>query len=140
MKVYYRILEVNENEHSFVVRYYTDKLTENILATDLNIDGSIRRTKEGYPTRCRTDYNIAFFEHNVPTEEDIKKKIDQSAPIEWFKLKENILDPNVETSLSSLKSIPQVGEVSEPVKLVSSAKILSDEEIDNLLSELTDKK
>ena len=42
----YKIVEVNEAEHSLVVRYYTDKITEESLAVDI-LDGVIRR--------CRTD-------------------------------------------------------------------------------------
>ena len=94
----YKIIEVNEAEHSIVVRYYTDKITEESLATDI-LDGVIRRG--------RTDYSI-----DLPVPPPLGKKLHDfiiaKAPFDWFNSKENVLDPNIDTSLDSIKEYMHV--------------------------------
>ena len=86
----YKIVEVNEAEHSLVVRYYTDKITEESLAVDI-LDGVIRR--------CRTDYSIDL-PVPAPVEIELHNFIMGRAPILWLNTKESVLDPMIDTSLS----------------------------------------
>ncbi len=103
----FRIIEVDENEGSIVVRYYTDSITEDDLASSFDEYGEIIRTEEGYPVRCRTDSNISLFDIDKiqnPNVDDIKDTILRSTPLEWLQLKEKIDDPNYEINLVNLKS------------------------------------
>lgn len=101
MNIKFKVLEVNPNEHSIVVRYYTDKLTEELL--DVN-RAETQKRKDGSPLRCRTDYNV-----NIPVPapegDDLLVYLSRNAPTQWFELQENILDPNVDTSLKHAFSL-----------------------------------
>jgi hypothetical protein len=84
MTVYYRVLSVDDKEHTFVVRYWTDKLSE----IDLKVDP---RDHEDPPIKCRTDYNITAWEHDM-TPDELHEQIVQSAPKQWFAVKEKAVD------------------------------------------------
>ena len=74
MQVKYRIINVDAAQHSIVVRYFTDTITEDMLASSKDVDGVIERTSDGYPVKCQTDYNINVWKTDPsPTQEDIKK-------------------------------------------------------------------
>lgn len=138
----FKILDIDLSQHSIVVRYYTDKITEDNLATSFNSDGSIMRKDDGSPVRCQTDYNLNIWKTNPPpTEEEIIKYINDCFPYEWFKLKYDVLDENVDTSLSSIKNIMNKEFKSQVDKTqqqdVKESKPLSDDEIEQLLEELT---
>jgi hypothetical protein len=85
----YKIIEVNEAEHSIVVRYYTDKIAEEDLASDI-LDGVIRR--------CRTDYSMDL-PIPAPIETELHNFIMDRAPVSWLNTKESVLDPMIDTSL-----------------------------------------
>jgi len=105
MKINYRILSVEEDQHSMVVRYWTDKITEEMLAIEFEPNGKIRKTKHGWPVRCSTDYNLNFYNNYDPSKEEVNHYIMKNAPIEWLKLKEEILDPRVKMNLDSVKQL-----------------------------------
>lgn len=105
MKINYRIIKVDELEHSIVVRYYTDIVTEAYLATPKYYDGTFETTTEGYPVSCRTDYNFNIWETPSPSPERIIEIIENGAPKEWLYLHEQILSENVDTSLSDVKPL-----------------------------------
>lgn len=106
MEVKYKIIDVDPSQHSIVVRYYTDLLSEDSLATSFNSDGSIARRPDGSPQRCQTDYNFNLWQTNPQlTTDDIKKIANDGAPYDWFKLKHDILDPNVDTSLDVVSDL-----------------------------------
>lgn len=105
MKINYRILKVDELEHSIIVRYYTDIVTEAYLATPRYENDSFDVTPEGYPVSCRTDYNFNIWETPSPSEERIVEIIMNGAPKEWLHLHEQILSSNVDTSLSEIKPL-----------------------------------
>ena len=138
MEVKYRIIDVDPNQHSIVVRYYTNVLSEDSLATSFNTDGSIARGSDGSPLRCQTDYNINIWKTETPpTVDDIKKIANDSAPYDWFKLKHDILDPNVDTSLSVVSSlINQEFVAQKPVSVVET--IMNDENIENEIQKIID--
>ena len=138
MEVKYRIIDVDPNQHSIVVRYYTNVLSEDSLATSFNTDGSISRGLDGSPLRCQTDYNINIWKTETPpTVDDIKKIANDSAPYDWFKLKHDILDPNVDTSLSVVSSlINQEFVAQKPVSVVET--IMNDENIESEIQKIID--
>ena len=84
MTVYYRVLKVDDKEHSFIVRYWTDKITER----------SLRMRDDDYedpPITCRTDFNLTPWEHDM-TLDKLHEQIVKSAPKQWLELKEKALE------------------------------------------------
>lgn len=115
MEVKYRLIKIDPEEHSIVVRYFTSKITEEMLAIEFDENGNVVLNEEGYPTRCRTDYNLNIFQVPSPSQEEIQKLINYNAPIEWLSMQESIRDPNVDTSLSNIAPmVNQVGDVVKP--------------------------
>lgn len=105
MKIKYRVLSIEEDKHSMVVRYWTDKITEEMLATEFEPNGKIRKTKYGYPVRCTTDYNLTFYDNLYPTDEEVDYFIKRNAPSAWLKVREEALEPGIKTDLGSVKKI-----------------------------------
>lgn len=139
----YRIISTDPENHSIVVRYYTDILTEDMLAAEFDypIDGSpktIRRLADGIPERCRTDYNYNIWNVRA-TKEDIEKYIIDSAPLEWFEMQHKILDPQTDTSLSQIEDLIGKEVDFDKERLVIPKEIekpLTDEDIEILLNEI----
>lgn len=90
MEVRYRIIQLNESDHTMVIRYFSDLITEDFLANDFNEDGSIRRCHEGYPTRCRTDFCISV-PIAKPNQRDLEHICNLYCPWGWFETQEKIL-------------------------------------------------
>lgn len=139
MEVKYRIIDVDPNQHSIVVRYYTNVLSEDSLATSFNTDGSIARGTDGSPLRCQTDYNINIWKTDTaPTAEEIQKIANDAAPYDWFKLKHDILNPNIDTSLSNVSSLVGKEFVAvKPVVAVVEEKT-TEENIENEIQKIID--
>ena len=93
----YKIIETNTADHSIVVRYYTDTVTETMLSTD-TLDGIVRR--------CRTDYSFDL-PVPAPTGTALHDFIVARAPTAWLHTQEDVLNPNIDTSLSAI--VPLVG-------------------------------
>jgi hypothetical protein len=100
MNIHYKIIELWPNDHLIVARYWTDNITEEMLASDGN------RKEDGTPVRCRTDVS---FNLSVPPEEgeDLNKLIVKNTPLNWLKLLESVLDPNINTDINHIA--PLVG-------------------------------
>ena len=94
----YKIVEVNTNEHSMVVRYYTDVITEAMLATD-TLDGVIRR--------CRTDYSMDL-PVPAPSGDELDAFIVARAPVAWFGTQEAVINPAIDTSLTGVLALLDV--------------------------------
>lgn len=138
MEIKYKIIGIDPTQHSITVRYYTDLFSEDILATSFNSDGSIARNENGSPLRCQTDYNINIWKTNPPpTLDDIKSIANNSAPFDWFSLKHDVLNSNIDTSLSIVSSILNQEFVAErPV--LSMESIESMENLENTGNENTE--
>lgn len=93
----YKIIETDTSQHSIVVRYYTDIITEAMLATD---------TLEGVIRSCRTDYSFDL-PVPAPTGTALHDFIVARAPTAWLHTQEDVLNPNIDTSLSAI--VPLVG-------------------------------
>lgn len=123
MNLKYKIVEVNTNEHSIVVRFYTDIITEEMLAVDV-LDGIIRRG--------RTDYSIDL-PFPAPTGDALAEFIVSRAPVGWFTTQEAVLNPILDTSLSSVAEL--VGqELTPPATVIESLVITTNSTLDNTLS------
>lgn len=139
MNIHYKIIELHPDVHSIIVRYYTDIVTEEHLATDKNV-GAPRRG-DGTPARCLTDYNFNL-PVPAPSEEELHKMLQAAAPVEYFKLQEKILDPDIDTSLEHLRlkigAVNTVEVERNPVIVdtqlpTTNEKVLTDEEIMDLI-------
>lgn len=109
MNLKYKILSIDEQEQSMVVRFYTDKITEMMVAVR-DGQGNIPVDAEGKPLRCRTDMNITFGDAaNRPKGAALEAYIiKRFAPWTFLDMKEKVADPQVDTSLSDL--IPFIGQ------------------------------
>ena len=92
--VKYKIIELNEAEHSIVVRFYTDIVTENMLACEWGDGGVI--------TRCRTDYSITL-PVPAPRGDELNSLIMRHAPVDFFEVKAKVENPAVDASLEGLR-------------------------------------
>ena len=116
MLIKYKIIQVTLADHSFVVRFYTDKITEEFLAIKNPDTGEIIRNPDNTIQACRTDYSITLYDVPTLAGEKLHEKIMSSAPVLWFSLQEKIIDPEVDTAMTELCSL--VGVVSEGVGVI----------------------
>lgn len=72
------------------------------LCCCFNANGNPTLTVDGYPERCRTDVNITIYDTPSPDEEQLKKIIINNAPINWFRLLDDVKSNSIDTSLSSV--------------------------------------
>jgi len=94
----YKIVEVHPQQHSIVVRFYSDDVTEASLADQFGEFGEV--------LRGRTDFNIDL-PFPAPKGEALKQLIIAASPAQWLQNQALILDPNIDTSLSDI--LPGVG-------------------------------
>jgi hypothetical protein len=137
-EVKFKIIEIDTTQHSMVVRYFSDLLTEDELASSFEIDEQgnrvIQRRPDGSPARCQTDYNINIWRIPAPSPEEIKKIASQAAPQEWFKLKHEIILNTADTSMSNVASLMNQVIVVQNNQNANSS--LSSEEINDILNNL----
>lgn len=105
LKINYRVLGCDKENHSMLVRYWTDNITEEDLANRFDEYGKIIYSIEGYPSQTRTDVNISFFSNPNPSEQDIKKMIESGAPTFWLHNLEQIKSGNTAYCLANVESI-----------------------------------
>lgn len=92
MNIKYKIIEVYPENHSIVVRFYTDLISEESLATQIT---------GGVVVRGRTDYSIDL-PRPLPEGDALAAFISARAPKAWLETQEAILDPAVDTSLTAV--------------------------------------
>jgi hypothetical protein len=136
MNIYYKIVEVWPQDHLIVVRYFTDTITENELA-------SAPGTKpDGTPVRCRTDVSLSI-PIPEPTEEELKKIILLNCPIGFFETQEKLKDPEIDTSMSTYQAqlnvvktttLEEIGSLRIPPE--STPQDLTEEEINQFIKQL----
>lgn len=113
----YKIIEVNQADHSIVVRYYTDTITEELLAVDV-LDGVVRR--------ARTDYSIDL-PIPTPTGEVLEAIIMAVAPVKWLTERELLADTANPVSMDSVIALLGVETAREPVPEVAVVVAPTDE-------------
>jgi len=107
MHIKYKIIKVVPEEHSIVVRFYTDTPTSNedALATRNPDTGTIIRNPDGTIESCRTDYNITLWQVPTLTGRALADEISRHAPKTWFELRESIANPLTDTGLTGVQSL-----------------------------------
>jgi hypothetical protein len=131
MNLHYKIVEVWPSDHLIVVRYWTDDLSENFLASDLN------RNPDGTPVRCRSDVSMTL-PVPAPTGKELEDMIVRNAPIDWLKTLEKVKAPDIDTTMSEilkLKNNEIVVDVNNHSK--KNDGTLSDEEIQEMINKIT---
>ena len=101
MSIKFKILSVDSNSHSMVVRYFSDLVSEDNLASEFDLNGNILKDQNGSPVRCRTDYNISIRDFPSPSEERLIEIASEYAPKDFFNTFEKVNDPGIDTSLSA---------------------------------------
>jgi len=141
MNVKFKIIETDLSQHSIVVRYYTDYFTEDNLSSSFTTNSSgeqtIDRNPDGSPRRCITDYNINIWKTDPPpTADDLIELAKQSAPYDWFKLRYDVLNPDVDTSLSAVSSLLGKEFVAEEPAPPQKLEVTSDKDIESQIQEM----
>jgi hypothetical protein len=103
MNIHFKIVEVHPQQHSIVVRYYTDVITEQMLASQVD-------PVTGVILRARTDYNIDLPVPH-PVGDALNTFILGRAPVDWLKLQEDVLNPAIDTSMVMVKELLGVEKV-----------------------------
>jgi len=113
----YKIIETNQADHSIVVRFFTTKTTEAMLAVQVDEQGNI--------LRGRTDYSIDL-PVPAPRGAALDAFIMAYAPTAWFERKEAVADGSPDASLDFLSGVLGVeqgaGAVSLPADTLEGAK------------------
>jgi hypothetical protein len=114
MNIHYKVIEVWPNDHQIVVRYTTDLVSEE--------DVVLQRDENENIVRCSTDVPITL-PIPTPAGEALEKLIMNNAPVNFLKIKESIIDPEIETGdLSSLLNVSNT-------KVLEEDSYMTDEEI-----------
>ena len=143
MTIKFRILNKELEQHSVVVRYYSDFFTEDLLATSFTVDSNgdkiIDRGADGKPLRCQTDYNINIW--NVQATQigansnAIIDYLSRSAPFDWFDLKQAVMNAEVDTNMVAID--PLIGmefQTERPITIISDN--VTEQEIENLIKSI----
>lgn len=138
MHIKYKIVEVYPNDHTIVVRFYTDDMPETQLMSAPGLK------EDDTPIRCRTDVSITL-PIPEPSEEELKKLIMLNCPLGFFELQEKIKDPTIDTSMSLSTSLlntvitttaEEIVALTAPPPTPNLNKVLTDDEIEELIQKL----
>lgn len=146
MEIKFKIIEIHPDQHSMVVRYWTDMFSQDDLASSISFDNDgnkiIDRREDGTPARCQTDMNINIWQVPAPSSNAIIQIANNSAPYDWFALKHAVADPAVDTSLANVAAIMNTEYLAErPIIQVPAAQqqpteTLTEDEISALINSL----
>jgi hypothetical protein len=101
MIIKYRILHVFPENHSATVRFYSDHVSEEDLASDLaNGRENILRREDGSPLYCRTDCAVEFPIPMIPDGPELDEHILKFAPAMFIKRMKDIANTSIDTSNS----------------------------------------
>jgi hypothetical protein len=104
MHIKFKVVRVDPHEHSVLIRTFTEKITEEMLAQHDGF-GNIARLPDGSPVSTRTDLYVNI---PVPPPADLQAWLLERYGRHcdaWLELQEKIADPNVDTSLQSAASL-----------------------------------
>jgi len=130
MNLHYKIVEVWPSDHLIVVRYWTDVLSEEFLASDSN------RKEDGTPVRCRSDVAITL-PIPTPTGKELEELIVRNAPLEWLKTLEKVQAPEVDTSMSDILKLKDEKFTADASKILNPVETLTDEQIQEMIDKIT---
>ena len=131
MNIHYKIVEVWPSDHLIVVRYWTDILSEEFLASNPD------RNEDGTPVRCRSDVSLTL-PVPAPIGKELEYFIGDNAPIHWLKTLENVQAPDIDTSMSDILKLKDVQFTTDVSKISkNSLDTLSDDEIQQMINKIT---
>ncbi len=132
--IHYKIVEVWPNDHMIVVRFWTDDLSEEFLASDSN------RKEDGTPVRCRSDVALTL-PIPAPKGKELENFIAKQAPLEWFNTLEKIISPDIDTSMDDIMKLKDTTFTADPNKIDSGGGsdivMMTDEEIQRMIDKVT---
>jgi hypothetical protein len=131
--IHYKIVEVWPNDHMIVVRFWTDDLSEEFLASDSN------RKEDGTPVRCRSDVALTL-PIPAPKGKELENFIAKQAPLEWFNTLEKIISPDIDTSMDDIMKLKDTTFTADPNKIDSGGSdivMMTDEEIQRMIDKVT---
>ena len=140
MDIKYKIVEVWPKDLVFVVRYYSDKITEEMLACDDN------RRPDGTPVRCKTDVSldIPLLESDEDREKFFKR-MKLISPVDYLKRQEIILEnenrfSDIIQTLNSLLDVNQTTTEAEidDIREESMKPIQTEDDLLEKISEILD--
>lgn len=128
MKIHYKIVEVWPDDHLIVARYWTDIITEEFLAS------TQEKLEDGSPVRCRTDVALSI-PIPAPDESGLEAFLLSNAPSAFLKTLEDVQNPEVDTSMSSILAIKGKKYTGEKISEMNETnqKELTEEEIQKLI-------
>lgn len=101
MKINYRVLSYSNEDHTMTVRYWTDIISEDDIASSFDEYNRIIYDLNGHPVRTRSDVNITFTNPN-PSAVEVMNKISISSPSMWlYNMEQNRLT-NTQYSLENV--------------------------------------
>jgi hypothetical protein len=129
MNIHYKIVEVWPSDHQIVVRYWTDVLSEEFLASDSN------RKEDGTPVRCRSDVALTL-PIPAPTGKELDELLVRNAPLEWLKTLEKVQTPDIDTSMSDILKLKDE-QFTATLSAATPPDALSDDEIQQMINKIT---
>jgi len=131
MNLHYKIVEVWPQDHLVVVRYWTDVLSEEFLASN-----DIRK-EDGTPERCRSDVSVTL---PIPAPEgaELEKFLITNAPIDWLKTMEKVQAPDIDTSMANIMKLKDATFTADASKIeIGADNIMTDEQIQEMIDKIT---
>ena len=131
MNLHYKIVEVWPQDHLVVVRYWTDVLSEEFLASN-----DIRK-EDGTPERCRSDVSLTL---PIPAPEgtELEKLLIGHAPLEWLKTLEKVQAPDIDTSMANIMKLKDATFTADADKIENDVEhIMTDEQIQEMIDKIT---
>lgn len=131
MNLHYKIIEIYPDDNLVVVRYWTDMLSQQDLASDSRLN------EHDEPVRCRSDVSVTL-PIPTPADQELDDLLVRSAPFEWLKMMEKVKDPEVDTSLEGIYQLHHKV-FSKKVEEMTAAGVnaLSDSDIEKLIESIT---
>jgi len=130
MNLHYKIVEVWPQDHLVVIRYWTDALSEEFLASN-----DIRK-EDGTPERCRSDVSVTL---PIPAPEgaELEKLLISYAPLDWLKTMEKIQAPEIDTSMGGIMELKDASFTVDISKMETQFDTMTDEEIQEMIDKIT---
>jgi len=140
MNIHYKSVEVWPDDHLIVVRYWTDIITEQFLAS------SDQQLEDGSPARCRSDVSLSI-PIPAPDAEELDLLMFRNAPVHFLQTLENVQNPDVDTSMSSILALKgkkvtkeKIEDIGDNTATASApTKELTEEEIQKLIESVMSK-
>jgi hypothetical protein len=130
MNLHYKIVEVWPQDHLVVIRYWTDVLSEEFLASN-----DIRK-EDGTPERCRSDVSVTL-PIPAPTGKELEDLLISYAPIDWLKTMEKIQAPEIDTSMEEILKIKGAVNTVDIASRENPFGDLTDDDIQSMIDKLS---